>query len=246
MMLSAKSQYRYFENLEKTIRVAIVSYTVVFLIGMGLTVFGIGSLSKEISAGNYTPGSIFGLCLACAIIVAIYGIGKIKKLSDIHSWLDERFFNLLEKSNRLLFDGLVIALDPHEQNAVSNFPIERKQSLAHLVFIGLSEHDSLFKQLLGSGIFRVWIWYWIMMYGTFVFTALTIGSFAIVLLGVESQTKVLFAANWGLAFIHLAMGIFLGYRLLGKMREISELLIQLHRNDIATLLRSQLAEYEWS
>lgn len=245
-MLSARSQYRYFENLEKTIRIAIVSYAVVLVIGIGMTVLGMSALFRDIETGRYVVPVTFGLGLVIALAGAIYGINRIKGLNDMHGWLDERFFKLLEKSNRILFDGLIISLDPNEQHSVSNFPIERKQSLAHLVFIGLAEHDSLFKQLLASGIFRVWIWYWVMMYGTFGFTALTIASFTVMLLGVDGYTRVLFTANWSLALIHFVMGILLGYRLLGKMRDISELLIQEHRNDIAVLLRSQLAEYEWS
>jgi hypothetical protein len=245
-MLSAKSQYRYFENLEKTIKVAIVSYAVVLFVGIGLIVLGVSVLWGDIEAGRYTTPLVFGSGLVLALIGAIYGINRVKGLNDIHGWLDERFFKLLEKSNRILFDGLIISLDPNEQFSVSNFPMERKQSLAHLVFIGLAEHDSLFKQLLISGIFRVWIWYWVMMYGTFVFTTLTIGSFVVMVLGLDSYTRVLFTTNWSLALLHFVLGILLGYRLLGKMRDISELLIQEHRNDIAVLLRSQLAEYEWS
>ena len=245
-MLSAKSQYRYFENLEKTIKIAIVSYSVVLFIGIGLIVLGMSALIRDIEAGSYGVPLAFGLGLILVLTGAIYGINRIKGLNDMHGWLDERFFKLLEKSNRILFDGLIISLDPNEQYSVAKFPTERKQALAHLVFIGLAEHDSLFKQLLGSGIFRVWIWYWVMMYGTFVFIALTIGSFAVMLLGVDSYTRLLFTANWSLALVHFVLGILLGYRLLGKMRDISELLIQEHRNDIAVLLRSQLAEYEWS
>lgn len=245
-MLSPKSQYQYFQALEKTIKRSLAVYVLILLAGLVLIVAGIDPLISAVRHGEYLRPSVAISALFVVYGLLLYGIGKMTGVSQMHSWLDHRFFNLLERSNQILFEALVVVLDAQEQNNISGLANDRKQSLAHLVFVGLSDHEVLFRQLLRSGIFRRWTWYWVTIYGTVVFTALTFCFFPTILLHLDPSARLAFSVSWSLALFHFGLAIVLGNRLLRMMHDVAELLVNSHREDIASLLRGHLAEYEWS
>ena len=156
--------------------------------------------------------------------------------------MDRRFFRLLDKSDLILFERLIIALDPEERKEASDLQTLRRESVAKSVFAGLADDNSLSNHLFHTGVFRLWIWYWIAMYGTFAFSLLTVESFSLLLRGVDQYARIAFEISWLSAVGHLLVGVILGYRLLGLMEHISRILVMSHRVEIATMLRKNLWE----
>ena len=187
---------------------------------------------------------ILASSMVAVFLALYYGVGKIRWITDLHSWMDRRFFRLLDKSDLILFEGLIVALDPEERKEASDLQTVRRESVAKSVFAGLADDKSLSNHLFHTGIFRLWIWYWIAMYGTFAFSLLTVESFSLMLRGVDQYGRLAFEACWISAVGHLLVGVILGYRLLGLMEHISRLLVMSHRDEIATMLRKNLLEKE--
>jgi hypothetical protein len=234
------SQYRYYLSLDKTVKLGSSLYLLLLLGGTAAIFVGIQRLAGDIGANRLETPLLFGAALAALFIGSLLLVGKISWIADAHAFLDGHFFRLLEKSNIILFHGLVVTLDWQERDHVSEMEPEQKGALAGAVFNGLSKNNSLFTHLLRTGIFRLWIWYWIALYGTFVFTILTVESFSLVLRGVDQYAKTVFTVSWALALGHLLFGILLASRLLGMMSDVAGLLVRAHRTEIASLLRRNM------
>jgi len=217
---------------------------VVLVAGTAAILIGIGRLARDIATEHLLTPVIFAGSVVLVFAVLLNWLGKVSWISDVHEWLDGHFFRLLEKSNLMLFEGLIVVLDPWERARASGLGAERKESLANAVFIGLSKNNSLFTHLLRTGIFRLWIWYWIAMYGTFIFTILTVESFSLVLRGVDQYAKAGFSISWSLALLHLVSGVLMGRRLLRMMEDVARLLVRAHRDEITTILRKNISEGE--
>lgn len=245
-MLTAKGQFAYFENLEKTIKVALAVYLLAFCIGMLITIVGFGTFTEAI--GHITlPLSILILVnLAGLFFGMLYGINKISWLGEIHIWLDQKFFGFLKKTNDIIFHGLVIALNPEERYSAVNIEPVEKGALAKSIFSQLANDSQLFEALLESGIFRVWIWYWVAIYGTLIFTALTILSLAVGLMGGDASARSFFSAIWFLALFHLGTSLTIGSYLLKMTRRTVDGIVATHKEEIATLLRANINTYQTS
>jgi hypothetical protein len=243
-LISPKSQYRYYLSLDKTVKVAAAFYVTLLLAGTALVWLGMGRMSRDIHTGHFTVPLVFGGSLLLIFSGLLYGVGKIDWVSDAHAWLDRHFYRLLDKSNLVLFGGLAAALAPEERTQVSYLAPARKESLTNAVFNGLASINSLFTGLLKSGILRMWIWYWIAMYGAFVFSILTVETLALALRGIDPYANTAFAICWGLALAHFTAGILLGSHLLRMMGDIARLLVGSHRFEIAFLLRKHINEGE--
>jgi hypothetical protein len=242
ILVSPKSQYRYFLSLDKTVKLAAAFYLVILMGGTGVIWLGIGRLARDIQTGHPAAPLIFGGIMILAFAGFLYSMGRITWISDVHARLDGHFFRLLEQSDLILIQGLILALPAEERVQVYNLPPGRKEVLANGVFLGLAQSNSLFTHLLRTGIFRFWISYWISLYGTFVFIILTVESFSLVLRGVDPYAKVAFTISWALALLHLGLGVLLGRLLFRMTGDVAKLLVRLHRDEIATLLKDKLRE----
>jgi hypothetical protein len=242
ILVNAKSQYRYFLSLDKTVKLAAAFYLVILMGGTGVIWLGISQFARDIQSGRLAAPLIFGGTMILAFAGLLYSMGRITWISDVHARLDGHFFQLLEQSDKILIKGLILALPPEDRAQADSLPPGRKEALANAAFLGLAQSNSLFAHLLHTGIFRFWISYWISLYGTFVFIILTVESFSLVLRGVDPYAKIAFTISWALALLHLGLGVLLGRLLFRMTGDVAKLLVRLHGDEIATLLKDKLRE----
>ena len=101
-MANASSHYAYFENLEKTIKVALAIY--VFLLLCGAVALAVGSSQALLSYAEKSPLSMASLGGAAIIayVVALRNINKVHWIGELHIWLDRKFFGFLSRSNEII------------------------------------------------------------------------------------------------------------------------------------------------
>lgn len=241
-MQTAKSQYSYFENLEKTIKMGLALYLTLFLSGLVVELVGLPILAPLFGS----PPRVAGLAAAVGgILYGFYqGISKIDWLGELHIRLDRRLFGFLNRSNEIIYSELLASLEPDERPVARSLGPDVRGPLAKSIFSRLANDDKLFGQLLQSGIFRTWIWYWLMIYGTVFFTSLTVLAFAFVILSHGDLTKPLFAANWVLALLHLFACLILGRTLMHMTRKTVRAIVASHAGEIASMLRANIQNVE--
>ncbi|HMD13752.1 MAG TPA: hypothetical protein VKI62_03935, partial [Bacteroidota bacterium] len=159
-------------------------------------------------------------------------------------WLDKTLFGFLKKSNAIIFDGLIVALPREEREKAINIGTSEQGLLAQSIFSQLAKDNQLFTTLLQSGIFQYWIWYWIMIYGTFLSSILTAGSFFNILLGSDPGGKIFFSIFWILALLHLTVTLLLGFFLLGMTKQTVDSMVLSHLNEIASILRANIKRFQ--
>jgi hypothetical protein len=243
-MANANSHYAYFENLEKTIRAALAIYVFLLILGVGALV--IGSSESAMVFATHSPLAMLLLGLATLGLYSLV-LGRTRKVGsvgELHVWLDRKFFGFLSRSNEIIFRTLLSALHPAERDRAFELDPRDRESMAETIFSKLASSNQLFPTLLRSGIFRLWIWYWVTNYGTAIFSLLTIVAFPVFLFGAIAFTKLVFAVVWALALVHLFAGLWLGYRLLRMTKEVSEDIVKSYSDEIAAILRAQLASFE--
>ena len=243
-MLTPKSQFAYFENLEETIKIGFALYLLFFVGGCISILLGGEILNDFLHHGRFVE--IGGGVIACG--AAFWGIywstSRIQWLGEIHIWLDKILFGFLKKSNTIIFDGLIVALPQEERETAVNIGTGEQGLLAQSIFSQLAKDNQLFATLLQSGIFRYWIWYWIMIYGTFLSSSLTAGSFFNILLGSDPGGKTLFSIFWILALLHLAVTLLLGFFLLRMTKQTVNSMVLSHQNEIASILRANIKRFQ--
>ncbi|MDI6767426.1 MAG: hypothetical protein QME52_11435 [Bacteroidota bacterium] len=241
-MQSAKSQYAYFESLEKAVKIALLAYIMIFLCSNIIIIVG----GETIINLFYSPQLIviiaIVICIIGLLIGLIYGISKINWLGELHVWLDNKIFGFLNKSNEIIFQEISLALEPEERKRISNMGKKNRSVLAKSVFSQLANDDNLFAALLQSDIFRFWILYWIMLYGTFVFTILSTETFISLLIGSNTGSKLLFTIFWSLSLAHLSLSLMLGHKLLKMTKKTVENIVHSHQEDIASILKNSMDE----
>ncbi|HZY09759.1 MAG TPA: hypothetical protein VFF29_01265, partial [Bacteroidota bacterium] len=238
----AKGTFSYFENLETTIKLALAVYLVILISGILLVL-----LEPENIIASAKENQIQVLTITLFIIVGLFfglfaAISKINWLGELHIWLDRNFFGFLKKSNEVIFQTLLFSLDSTERTTAINLPSDKKDAIAQTIFSRLANDSQLFESLLRTGIFRTWIWYWIMIYGTFIFTLLTTVTFMFVIGGTESARPFLFTMSCILGMIHLALSLVLGNSLVRMTQGAVDSIVRSHRNDIAIMLRTNINE----
>lgn len=240
-MENTPSRYRYFENLETTIKFALAIYVMLLLLGLFVNIIG-----EDVLAGQaFNKGIAFVIVSALLtgglFIGLYYSIGKIHWLGELHIQLDRKLFGFLLKSNDTIFTTLVTALPQGEQQEFHNLHSDKKGALAQTIFNNLPNDLQLFDSLLRSGIFRLWIAYWVTIYGTSTFAALTIASFVAAWIRMDHYGKSFFGINWGLALLHLALSLYLGRQLVRKTRTTVNGIVASHEEEIARALRNNIA-----
>ncbi|MBI1807044.1 MAG: hypothetical protein HYR76_08360 [Ignavibacteria bacterium] len=245
-MLSAKSQYTYFENLEKTIKLGLAVYLTLFCLGTSVALLGAERIVDFVRTIPLSWLIIILMGAGLILFGAFRSMKAIHWLGDVHIWLDEKFFGFLKRSNEIIFGELTYALEPDERTSIVSIEPGARGALAKSIFSQLASDNELFGALLHSGIFRYWIWYWITLYGTCVFTVLTLESFTGVLIGLGVDAKTLFAANWAFALVHLVLSLVLGYHLVRMTKRTVDAIVQSHKDEIATILRANITKYQTS
>jgi hypothetical protein len=235
-----RGHYVYFASLERTIKVALAFYLLLLTSGTGWLIAGIGpTLHALRRVDNFAFYSVLVFLIAFGGIY--YVVSKIHWLGELHIWLDRRFFGFLEKSNEIIFQAMVRVLESDDQSYAKDLRTDERYSMIHAVFSRLAENFRLFDSLMESGIFRYWIWYWVMNYGTFTFSILTAGCFAAMLTGDDPSARTLFTLCWSSALVHLAVNLILGHHLTGMTRKVSESIVLTYKPQITMMLRDSIA-----
>lgn len=233
---SERGQYAYFSSLERTIKIALAAY-ISALFG-GILFLSVGPTQ----AGILLAGLRYPALMVTAAFLTFSGVtylivSRVHRLSELHIWLDQRFFGFLDKSNDIIFQALVRVLESRDRSLPEDLGTEERYSLIRSIFSQLADNYRLFDTLMESGIFRYWIWYWVMNYGTFTFTILTIGSAVVVFTGGDPGGRALFTVCWISALAHLAVNLTLGNLLTRLTRSVSESIILTYKPQITAMLR---------
>ena len=244
VMANANSHYAYFENLEKTIKVALAIYVLLLLLGVAALAIGSSPTTLSFAAHSPYPMVLLGGCLLGSYALLLRRIRKVQWIGELHIWLDQKFFGFLSRSNEIIFRTLLFALRPAERDQAFELSPRNREGMAETIFSKLASNNHLFPTLLRSGIFRFWIWYWVTNYGTAIFSLLTVAAFPVFVVGALAFTKTVFAVFWGMALAHLFAGLWLGYRLLRMTKEVSEDIVKSYSSEIAAILRAQLASFQ--
>lgn len=241
-MQNAKKQYSYFENLEHTVKGAFALYLVIYSTGMIGILVGVHNVFSFLNSHSVVY-SLAAIAFVLGMFFAFVAfIGKITWLGDLHIKLDDRFFGFLEKSNEVIFQTLISALEPNERSRFSRLPASKKGVITHSIFSNLSDDNHLFERLMNSGIFRNWIWYWVAIYGTFTFSLLTLSSFLLAWIEKGLFSKPFFAITWTFALLHVFVTVFIGKSLIEKTRKTVQFIVTSHRLDIANLLITRIQQ----
>lgn len=230
----------YFTSLEKTIKVALAVYLLVLLAGSLLLLGGVGAAWQ--AARGIPDGTFFGIVAAVLAFGGLYAaVSRINWLGEMHIWLDRRFFGFLEKSNDIIFQAVVRVLESDHRTTAMDLRSDERYSMIHSVFSKLAENYRLFDELMESGIFRAWIWYWVLNYGTFTFSFLTLGTFVSMVTVGDPAARTLFTVCWSAALAHLAVNVVLGNHLTRMTRKVSESIVLAYKPQIALMLRESFA-----
>jgi len=231
-----KGRYAYFSSLERTIKIALAVYIVLLSAGTVLLVAGLERAGLWMESVPYAPFALVaGAALLFGVLYTI--ISRIHRLASLHIWLDERFFGFLEKSNEIIFQAMVRVLESGEQSFARDLQTEERYSMVRSVFSRLADNLRLFDSLMESGIFRYWIWYWVMNYGVFTFTILTIAGSVVMFAGAGHGVRTIFTICWISSLGHLAVNLLLGNHLTRLTKSVSESLVVEYQPQISVMLK---------
>jgi len=239
-MQTAENQYKYFQNLERTTKTGLIAYLFLLVFGFTISVAGVDNAFNFVTSMKRCE-ILFILLLTINLFqLFIRGINRINWLGDIHVWLDNKIFGFLFKSNEIILRELLILLDPKERVIIDTLGRSERTAVAQSIFSKLAEDQSIFEGLLKRGIFRSWIWYWIMIYGVTVFIFLTILSLSKTLLVPTIYTKAFFASVGIVAVAHLIFSLLMGYNLVFVTKRIIREITAIYQPEIVSLLRNHV------
>ncbi|MBI1804848.1 MAG: hypothetical protein HY033_12920 [Ignavibacteriae bacterium] len=242
MQTEPENQYGYFLELERMVKVALAVYVGVLVTGLLGIAVGLNDIIEEIKAGNVRL-LVFAIFGTGGIFLGTFAlVGKVRWVSKLNVWLDQKFFNILDRSNSILLNAIFESTSSDMQQSRLLLDSQNKRSLAQHIFRRLASEDQLFGLLLDSNIFRLWIWYWILLYGSFTFTLLTISLFTSVAFGITFSAKAIFAWLWILALVHIGLGFFLGHYLIRVTRSTATAIVHSSTNEITALMKESLDE----
>ncbi len=237
-MPKAEIQFTYFKDLEKLTKSGLMAYLILMIYGLLITIVGIDTTFYFITNIKLCESLLLTLISVNLIYFFLHGINKIHGLGELHIWLDKKFFGFLHKSNEIILRELLVLLEPHERSVVESLVRYEQTAIAQTIFSHLAENQSIFERLLKRGIFRSWIWYWIAIYGLFVFILLTLTSFSKFLHLPTIYSQAFLISIVVVTALHLIIIYMFGYNLLFATKRIMREIINLHYTEILTLLRS--------
>ena len=242
--LSPKKRCISIEKLEKRTKRASAIYIFLLFLGTGISVFDLGDLIENVRTSQLW----FLILITFGIIGLLLGLmsltSNMKSLTEIRSWLDQQFFGYLEKSNDTILRSLLGSLSFHEQNLVRAIEGDRKNVVAKSVLSHLAHDYRLNETLMDSGIFHIWTWYWISVYGTFTYSLLTIESFIVLLLGFGHSVTTVFMISCPLALTHFGVCSYLGSQLIKMNKQTLDEIVRSHKDEIAGMLRESLRQVQ--
>jgi hypothetical protein len=231
-----KNTYSSVIKLEIRLKVALSLYLFFILSGGIILSFGLESVLHYSEMPQ--PGFFFLVCLIVLIlfIVTIFNMNRIHWLSNVHMWLDNRFFGFLKRSNDTILNSLLSTISFEEQKTVGALEPKKRDSIQKSIIAALSNDSMLHQQLLQSNIFPTWTFYWITLYGSLTFTLLTIAAFVALILNTGEHNKILFASYWGMAVLHILTAIIIGFRTVIMSKATMKDIVETHREEISAIL----------
>ena len=240
MKSEAETKYNYFENLETVIKKGSAAYLLVFIFGFVVVLFSpalLFSLLNSHAVEVMVPLIIF---LVGGFLGLYYMVAHFGWLGELHIRMDKMFLGFLIRSNEVIFSTLISILPPEDQAVVTEFSGGIKEKLAQSIFTQVSSDNKLFDLLLQSDIFRIWMRYWIILYGILTFTLLTIVSFAAVLFRSGLYDKTFFTVSWCLAVLHIGLSIVLGRYLIRMTILMVGQIVLAHKETVMQIIRQYL------
>jgi len=242
MQTTPEHQFGYFLQLERMVKLALAMYGSLLIAGILTIILGIDSIIQEVVRGNYRLLilTIFG---AAGIFLGTFAfVEKVQWISKLNVWLDRKFFRILDRSNTILFNTVFESVGSEFRPSPELIDDRNKHSFTQNIFRRLATEDHIFQYLLDSNVFRLWIWYWILLYGSFTFTLLTACLFASVTFTLTPAIKLIFASVWVSALLHIGLGFFLGKQLIHLTQSTASTILSSYRNDIAAMLKESLPD----
>lgn len=239
-MNTVEIQYNYFKDLERLTKTGLYSYF-----------FLLVWLGALVTLGMKNAVSFLSTAQDCEIILVILGSinlfqltkllsDKIDWLGEFHTWIDNKLFKFLYRSNQIILRELLTLLDPSERVILDRFTADRRTMIAQSVFSKLADDESIFADLLKRGIFRSWIWYWITMYGISIFSILTTAAAIKMAVAPTVYAQVFFVSLATILVLQLLLGLILGKNLIRVTKTIIHEITDSHKDEIISLLRSEI------
>ncbi len=236
MAESQDSPQPYLRKLEKRIKGAIIFYLTVLIADTFFILLSINGVTSGLT-------DIVRFGILCAIVIAaifllLSRINTLAKITKFNAWLDRRLFGVLEQSDAILSDILLSSAGIGDAPRPGVDP-SKKADLAKVVVERLARHKQIFPGIMGTGIYTLWIWYWIVMYGTIVFSALTMLTFVAILSHVVLGMKPAFIFIWTLALAHIATTVAIGAVLKRMTQKTAVEISSSYGSDIEAYLREE-------
>ncbi len=226
----------YLRKLEKRIKGAIIFYLTVLIADTFFILLSINGVTSGLT--NVVRFGILCAIVIGAVIMLLSRINTLARITKFNAWLDRRLFGVLEQSDAILSDILLSSAGTGDSSRAGVDPTKRA-NLAKVVVERLARHKQIFPGIMGTGIYTLWIWYWIVMYGTIVFSALTMLTFVAILSHVVSGMKPAFIFIWTLALAHIAVTVGIGAMLKRMTQKTAVEISSSYGSDIEAYLREE-------
>lgn len=232
----------YFSKLEREVGLAFKLFLAFFLMSLAGVILGLDTIVSYIKVTSAETLSIEGAGSIVLLFVIIVALGKVNGFGNIHLWLDRNIFGFLRKSNNVIMDTMLLALQPEEQRQVDKLSSYQKDFLVQTIFSSLSSNEEIFSIIVQNKIFRLWLWYWLSVYAALSCTLLTFAAFISVVAGIDIYAKIIFAVFWMLTLLQFVVVNLIGRRLVMLSRGIVLSLLDSHKRRIVSLFHEQLYE----
>lgn len=240
MKSEAETKYNYFENLETIIKKGSAAYLLVFILGICIVLISPAVLLSFFNIHFFEVIVPLILFLIGGFIGLYYLVAHFGWLGELHIRMDRLFLGFLIRSNEVIFNTLISVLPPEDQAAATEFSAAIKEKLAQSIFTTVSSDNKLFDLLLQSDIFRIWMRYWIILYGILTFTLLTMVSFAAVIFRSGLYDKTFFTINWCLAALHIGLSIVMGKYLIRMTILMVGQIVLAHKETVMQIIGKHL------
>jgi hypothetical protein len=231
MTQSDENHYKYFSGLDRRIKTAIACYAFCLLSGITIAVFDVDPFRSLFVPVSWR-GLVLAFLVACILVICILlTLRQIADISRVNSWFDKRLFGLMDTSDTIMKNTILDA-------AATTHPIsaEERSILAETIVNRLSEHDQIYRTMFQSGMFSLWAWYWIVMYGSITFSGLVVLAFCAIAPGLAPDLRLLFSWYLALALGHIALTVFIGRRLQEMTRTTAQTIASSYRADIEMII----------
>lgn len=231
----------YLESLNRIVKLILTMYLGLLSIGLLASIVEIEMAFVTIMESSLDIPLIMIAGGITIFWILYYGVERVQWLGDLHFWLDKQFFGFLGRANEAIFLTLLQSLDPTEWGVAKRLGAPNREEIAQSIFSALVRERRLFSTLHLSGLFRYWLWYWALNYGTFAFSMLTLCAFAVAIANPEPIMRDLVMGYWAAAMGHLLAAVGLGYWIVFMTKKVTTRLIKSHCAEIAAIFRQHVA-----